>query len=418
MAPTKRRDPQPEADSFVYCKGCEIRLHEFLSLTDNPEQLDQFLINHKVIPGIKYCSICSNRMRLALRDGNPTFVCQRSMYIKNPNKKKVRKICTKSVSQNRGTIFENSNLKSGPRSTICKLIAFWVMVPPPRIDFLCLELKMSRKTCLDWCSCLRQVCDFANQTGEKLGGVGKFVEVDKLKLKRKKECNLKSSWILGGIEQGSKKLFLTPVKTFDKNTLIKVIKEYVLPGTTIITYRLESLGCLENEGYFHVTVNNKKHFVDPVTGAHTQTIVRLWREVQSKLPKYGSRKENLSSHLAEFIFKHLHSNHLTRIHDMFTAIACAYNSINVEERNGLGPTGSSGISTGDNKPPTADIGIGTDSEIFTANNEPPTSYYEISTNSGISTGENKPPIADNVVTLVNSEMQACDNNQSCLNQYF
>ena len=42
-----------------------------------------------------------------------------------------------------------------------------------------------------------------------------------------------------------------------------------------------SAGCL------HFAVNHSEHYVDPETGAHTQTVEGLWRQVKAFLPNFG-----------------------------------------------------------------------------------------------------------------------------------
>lgn len=42
-------------------------------------------------------------------------------------------------------------------------------------------------------------------------------------------------WIFGGVERESGKCFLIPVEFRDKETLLTIIKQWILPGTTIIS---------------------------------------------------------------------------------------------------------------------------------------------------------------------------------------
>lgn len=60
---------------------------------------------------------------------------------------------------------------------------------------------------------------------------------------------------------------------------------------------------LKYENYTHNTVNHKEHFVNPRTGVHTQNIERLWRDMKSVLPRYGTSKAHYKHYLSEFMFK-------------------------------------------------------------------------------------------------------------------
>jgi len=48
----------------------------------------------------------------------------------------------------------------------------------------------------------------------------------------------------------------------------------------------KAYNCLEKEDYKHVTVN-KYNFVNLDTGANTQNIEYIWREIRDNILKYG-----------------------------------------------------------------------------------------------------------------------------------
>ena len=58
---------------------------------------------------------------------------------------------------------------------------------------------------------------------------------------------------------------------------------------------------LELEDVVHFPVNHTENYVDPITGAHTQTVEGLWRHCKEFLPRFGM-KPDLGSYLDHFIW--------------------------------------------------------------------------------------------------------------------
>ncbi|RWS01982.1 hypothetical protein B4U79_05538 [Dinothrombium tinctorium] len=75
-----------------------------------------------------------------------------------------------------------------------------------------------------------------------------------------------------------------------------------MPGTTIVTDCWAAYNQLSNYGYMHLTVNHSQNFVDPNTGANTQSIESQWRNLRRRLSS-GIRHENLAPHLCEFLWR-------------------------------------------------------------------------------------------------------------------
>ena len=103
----------------------------------------------------------------------------------------------------------------------------------------------------------------------------KIVEIDKSKFgKRKYNVGrvVEGQWVFGGICRESRDFFMIPVDDRTSATLLSVIKDYIEPGTTIISDWWKAYDCLASEGYKHFKVNHKVNFVDPDTGAHTNQI--------------------------------------------------------------------------------------------------------------------------------------------------
>ncbi|KMQ87796.1 putative transposase-like protein [Lasius niger] len=112
-------------------------------------------------------------------------------------------------------------------------------------------------------------------------------------------------------------------------TLLACIKEWIMPGTTIISDCWKSYNCLNSEGFQHLTVNHSYNFVDPDTGAHTQHIERVWREVRANIG-YGTRANHVEGYLFEFLFKRAHPR-AERIEIFFDVIAKMYPPMSIAE---------------------------------------------------------------------------------------
>lgn len=96
--------------------------------------------------------------------------------------------------------------------------------------------------------------------------------------------HVEGQWVFGGIERECGKILLVPVENRNTDTLIAVIKQLIRPGTTIILDSWMAYDTLEKEGYKHLKVNNSVNFVNPDTGAHTNSIKSTWRH--NILPQY------------------------------------------------------------------------------------------------------------------------------------
>ena len=66
----------------------------------------------------------------------------------------------------------------------------------------------------------------------------------------------------------------------DRDTLLPIIIQEIEPGLTIHSDEWRAYSTLKNHGFLHQTVNHSKNFIDPHTGAQTQTIECLWRHLK------------------------------------------------------------------------------------------------------------------------------------------
>ena len=81
----------------------------------------------------------------------------------------------------------------------------------------------------------------------------------------------------------------------------------IQPGTHVYSDKLRRYDCIGNlpEGFDHSTVNHSENYVDPETGAHTQSIESLWGRLKAKMKSMrGTSRSQLNSYLCEACWRH------------------------------------------------------------------------------------------------------------------
>jgi transposase-like protein len=112
--------------------------------------------------------------------------------------------------------------------------------------------------------------------------------------------------VFGGIDRDTRECFAVTVEKRDAPTLLPIIQQFILPGTTILSDQLAAYNNITScpEGYEHKTVNHSLHFVDPVTHTHTQNIENMWMCIKrKKKQQMGQHRSLLSTHLGEFMWR-------------------------------------------------------------------------------------------------------------------
>jgi hypothetical protein len=155
----------------------------------------------------------------------------------------------------------------------------------------------SNKTICDWYNFLRNVCSHYLEVNPiRIGGIGHTVEIDESVISRRKYNVghiIPQKWIFGGIDN-----------------ITTLINEYILPGSEIHSDGWQSYnGIVDvnvNPPYTHKVVNHNENFVDPVTGATTNHIERMWKSAKRKLKHMsGTSDELLPSYLHEFSWRQI-----------------------------------------------------------------------------------------------------------------
>ena len=86
---------------------------------------------------------------------------------------------------------------------------------------------------------------------------------------------------------------------------------------------------LANHGFNHWAVNHSRAFVDPLTGAHTETIEGLWALVKNKFKNMrGCPSKYIQDYLDEFTFRRTFKNSpITLMGELMITIATYWNQI-------------------------------------------------------------------------------------------
>ena len=112
-------------------------------------------------------------------------------------------------------------------------------------------------------------------------------------------------WCLGMLDIDTRKIAIFNVKNRTSETLIPLIQTYVKQGTTICSDKWRSYNALPKYGFFHLTVNHKRNFIDPSTGCHTQDIESNWNACKQFLRKKNVRsRDKYQSYINEWCFRH------------------------------------------------------------------------------------------------------------------
>ena len=90
-------------------------------------------------------------------------------------------------------------------------------------------------------------------------------------------------------------------------TLIPVITQHILPGTTIVSdlwRAYNRIPTIPGMNYVHETVNHSENFVDPITGANTQRIERCWKSAKERNKRHnGTHRQMLDSYMCEYMWR-------------------------------------------------------------------------------------------------------------------
>jgi transposase-like protein len=271
---------------FVWKKNKKNLTYKSLKkLFDDEKESLLYLIEHDYVNKYLKCTKCDHETKLNLN--KKVYVCR---YYK----------CRKAISPLKGTIFNKLTL---PLNTQLHVLYYFLGKVP--CSFTASTLGISKNSVSSYNNLFRKHLKNKQlpNMNIKIGGRNKIVEIDESKIAKRKYNRghkVEGAWVIGGIERSklknkikneNKKLFLIPIKERNADNIDLIVKKYVKKGTTIYTDCWKGYNNLKNIGYKHLTVNHSKHFKDPETGVHTNTIEGTWNGFKHSMPTTNRNKK-------------------------------------------------------------------------------------------------------------------------------
>lgn len=287
FAPTKgfiKADSKSNSTHFI------MNHHELLTLIQSCQAILTFLVNRGLLAAKRICS-CGNQM--VLRDNKS----DNGYHWECPVNQ-----CRKRRSIRAGTFFEDSKI---PLSHWLYIIFLWSIDKSNKKVSLLTGLSL--RTVITALQRLRDICSLKILHGNlKLGGRGKTIEIDESMFGHKRKYNRgrvgQGTWVFGMVERGTGRALAFRVPNRTRETLVTgLVQKFVEPGTTIISDKFSPYFNLNSIGYIHLMVNHSENFVDPYTGAHSNTIEGVWSQIKRKLKAMnGTVKSKLPCYLDEY----------------------------------------------------------------------------------------------------------------------
>jgi transposase-like protein len=109
-------------------------------------------------------------------------------------------------------------------------------------------------------------------------------------------------WVLGAVEKSEpRRIRLTVVDDRSMPTLTHKIKEIVKEDSLIYTDCWRGYNELSSTYKAHETVNHSRHFKDPETGVHTNSIEGNWFGVKMQIPPRLRTKDKINLYLVRYM---------------------------------------------------------------------------------------------------------------------
>ena len=260
----------------------------------------QFCRNYNILPDSepKNCVNCNSKSKVVTKVISENVNIPYLLFCNS---------CKKENSITTNTWFEGSDSTMTILQNI-GLIYCWLH--GMTIQRACSELNLNSQTVVDYFGFCRDVCYvICTNSSEPIGGPSKIVELDESYITTTRFNNervlrdeKKKVWVFGGIEKQSKKYFILRVYRRDKDTLVNLIKHFILPGTRVSIDGWKSHSILVKEGYIH---DLRNHSIEFLTN-EDNTSERVWETLKGTIKRQG-RPDVCED---TYIFQYLYLNQL------------------------------------------------------------------------------------------------------------
>jgi transposase-like protein len=174
------------------------------------------------------------------------------------------------------------------------------------------QLNLSPTTVVQIYKKIRSICKkYFKGNPIRFGGTGITCQIDESCFSHKPKhhrgrANPRPLWVFGIVDTSTSPSigFMKIVDNRAETALLPIIKEIVRPGTRIYSDQWAAYRNLNMHGYIHQTVNHSLHFVNPISGVHTQNIESYWNKHKSRIKAMrGMLRSSLDDYLMEFMWR-------------------------------------------------------------------------------------------------------------------
>lgn len=255
-----------------------------------------WLRNHGLLARVMQCTKCGGPTRQSVLRSNIDRTVWRCEH----------RPCRHKINIRSGSFFQGSHLTL---KELTQIIYLWSQ--GLNVTDVTIHVKVTGESVVQWFQYLRDLCswDLINNP-RPIGGAGHIVAIDESLMARRKRGNaqgrpVREKWVFGGVDLRTKEFFMEFVERRDAATLVPIIMRNILPGTTIWSDEWRAYGNLGNiANYQHQRVNHSLHYVDPVTGVHTNNIEARWNACKLTFRrKCGVLRRHYPSHLDEYMWR-------------------------------------------------------------------------------------------------------------------